>query len=149
MRPIMTFQIGMAITCWGMPFPPLPAFEETVQLSKRLKNHFLVALGLGYLGQIRAEQGQLEKAEEIWQEALAYAHAIGAEKDAFFSMAWVGLASLAYERNDLNAAQRNLEDGIRLARTWPAWQGLLPGYTPLAQVRQSSGDPAGAMHCAG
>ncbi|RPJ43422.1 MAG: hypothetical protein EHM21_11560, partial [Chloroflexi bacterium] len=91
MRPVMTFQIGMAYSLLGNTGSAAPAFEETIRLSKPLKNHFLVALGFGYLGQTWAEQGQLRKAGETWQEALAYAQETGAEKDAFFSMALVGL----------------------------------------------------------
>lgn len=144
MRPAMTFQMGMAYAMLGKPSLAVPALEESIQLSRHKSNHFLVALGLGYLGQVQAEQGRLYKAEETWQEALDYAREFGLEKNAFFSVALAGLASLAYERNELSRAEQLLGEGIRLARTWPAWQGLLPGYILLAKVRLANGDSSGA-----
>ena len=57
-------------------------------------------------------------------------------------MAYIGLGSLAYERNDLEKAEQLLREGISLARSWAAWQGLVPGYTALALTLQAKGDVA-------
>jgi len=141
MRPIMLFQAGLAYHLLGDPKRAGQVFEESILLSRQQHNHFLVALGMGYLGQIKQVQGHLSSAGEIWKDALSYAQENGVERDAFFSMAHVGLGILAYEHNDLETAERQLREGISLARSWAAWQGLVPGYTSLALTLQAKGDP--------
>ncbi|RPI26784.1 MAG: hypothetical protein EHM70_18575, partial [Chloroflexota bacterium] len=145
MRPIMLFQAGMAYQLSGSPMRAIQAFEETILLSRQQRNHFLVALGMGYLGQIQAAQGRLRAAEKTWRDALTYAHEQGVERDAFFSTALTGLGALAYERNDLEAAERLLREGIGLAKNWAAWQGLVPGYTGLSLALQAKGDSLEAL----
>ncbi|MBE0696662.1 MAG: tetratricopeptide repeat protein, partial [Anaerolineaceae bacterium] len=145
MRPIMLFQAGMAYQVLGRAQEAIEAFCETTQLARKENNHFLVALGLGYLGQVKAAQGKLGEAQKTWQDALDYASENGCERDAFFSTALVGLGSLAYERNDLQTAAQLLREGISLARSWAAWQGLLPGLTFLAKTLLAQGDSQAAF----
>ena len=145
MRPIMLFQAGLAYHLLGQLKLAAQLFEELIVLSRQQRNHFLVALGMGYLGQIQAAQGHLSLAESTWRDVLTYAKENGVDRDAFFSMAYIGLGSLAYERNDLELAERLLREGINLARSWAAWQGLVPGYTALALTLQAKGDMQGAI----
>jgi LuxR family maltose regulon positive regulatory protein len=57
----------------------------------------------------------------------------------------VGLGSLLYERNDLEAAQHHLLEGIRFAEQGTELGVLINGYTTLARVKQTQGDPEGAL----
>ena len=145
MRPIMLFQAGLAYHLLGDLRRASQVYEESIILSKQETNHFLVALGMGYLGQIMVARGNLSQAEKVWNDALSYAKENGVERDAFFSLSHTGLGSLAYERNQLKLAEKRLMEGISLARSWAAWQGLIPGYTTLALVRQAIGDHSGAL----
>jgi tetratricopeptide (TPR) repeat protein len=57
----------------------------------------------------------------------------------------IGLARVAYQRGDLDAAMNQLDQGISACRRLPAGQALADGLAVLAWVRQASGDPAGAL----
>ncbi len=144
MRPIMLFQAGMPYDLLGDPMRASQAYAESIHLSQQLHNHFLVALGMGYLGKIQAAQGRFSLAERTWKDALSYAQENGMQRDAFFSVSQAGLGSLAYERNDLETAERLLREAILLARSWAAWQGLVPSYTCLALTLHAAGDFQGA-----
>ena len=145
MRPAMLFQAGLAYHLLGDPNRAGQAYQESILLSRQLRNHFLVALGMGYLGQVQTAQGFLSQAEKTWGDALAYARENGVDRDAFFSMALTGLGNLAYERNDLDAAERLQREGLNLAKSWAAWQGLVSGATGLALTQQSKGDLNGGL----
>jgi ATP/maltotriose-dependent transcriptional regulator MalT len=57
----------------------------------------------------------------------------------------VGLAEVAYQRNDLDIALRHVTEGIALCRQFVYTAPLAAGLTTLAWIRQATGDPAGAL----
>ncbi len=62
---------------------------------------------------------------------------------------YVGLAEVAYQRNELEAALQYLSDGIPLCRQFNYTQPLATGLATLAWIRQASGDPGGALEAIG
>ena len=58
--------------------------------------------------------------------------------------AFVGLAEVAYHRNDLDAALQNVGEGVPLCRRFVHTPPLVAGLITLAWVRRASADPAGA-----
>ena len=63
--------------------------------------------------------------------------------------AHVGLAEVAYERNELDAALRHVTEGIALCRQFVYTPPLAGGLATLAWIRQAIGDPAGALEAIG
>ena len=57
----------------------------------------------------------------------------------------MGLAGVAYQRNELDAALRHVTEGIALCRQFVYTPPLAAGLVTLAWIRQASGDPAGAL----
>ena len=58
--------------------------------------------------------------------------------------AYVGLADVAYQRNDLDAALRDITEGIALCRQFVHTPPLARGLAALAWIRHADGDPRGA-----
>ena len=63
--------------------------------------------------------------------------------------AYAGLAEVAYQRNELDSAFRQVTEGIALCRQflYPATLGA--GLVTLAWIRQAQGDPGGALQAMG
>ena len=57
---------------------------------------------------------------------------------------YVGMAEVAYQRNELDAAHRLVTEGIPLCRQLNWTQPLAAGLVTLAWIRQANGDPDGA-----
>ena len=57
----------------------------------------------------------------------------------------VGMAEVAYQRGDLDAAHQQVTEGIPLCRQLNWTQPLAAGLVTLAWIRQASGDPGGAL----
>ena len=63
--------------------------------------------------------------------------------------AYVGLAEVAYQRNELDLALKNVTQGIELCRQFVLTRPRAAGLVTLAWIRQASGDPAAAMDAMG
>src|SRR5271156_4422080 len=59
--------------------------------------------------------------------------------------AYVGLAEVAYQRNELDSALRQVTEGIALCRQFFSPAPLGTGLVTLAWIRQAQGDPGGAL----
>jgi LuxR family maltose regulon positive regulatory protein len=141
LRPPMVFMIAMAHELLGQVEPAVALFEEAADLGERLFNIHIVALALGHLGQIQAALGRLRAAEATFRRDVAYAEKIGEHLSAFFGLAHIGLGGLAYERNELETARRELEQGIRQGKLWNSWELQLPGYEGLIRLALAEGRP--------
>ena len=64
-------------------------------------------------------------------------------------VAYVGLAEVAYQRDELDIALRHVTEGIALCRRFLYTPPLAAGLVTLAWIRQASGDPAGALAAIG
>ena len=50
------------------------------------------------------------------------------------------LGLIQYEQNKLKLAQDSFQEAISLAKPWAFWEGLIPGFSGLARVKQAQGD---------
>ena len=57
----------------------------------------------------------------------------------------MGLAEIAYQRDELDSALRHATEGIALCRQFVHTTPLAGGLATLAMIRQATGDPAGAL----
>ena len=64
-------------------------------------------------------------------------------------IAFVGMGEVAYQRNELEAALRQISEGIERCRQLTYTQPLATGLAALAWIRQARGDPAGAREAMG
>jgi ATP/maltotriose-dependent transcriptional regulator MalT len=111
--------------------------------------HGLAAASCHLLGQVQRAGGRLDAALGTYQQAVEIAALPGPPVLPVAGIGHVGVASVAYERGDLDVAAREVTDGIVLCRQVRYHPPLAAGLVTLARIRQARGDPAGALHAIG
>ena len=109
----------------------------------------MIAWGCHHLGQVQRGQGRLDAAVRTCQQALDRSAASGGTPLAVAGPAYVGLAEVAYQRNELDTALDHVTEGIALCRQFIYTMPLAVGLATLAWIRQATGDPAGALDAIG
>ena len=105
----------------------------------------LAVRGCHHLGQIQRAGGRLDAALGTYQQAVDIAAGPGRPHLPVAGTGYVGLAEVAYQRGELDAALRHVTEGIPLARQSAHTQPLANGLVTLAWIRQAQGDEAGAL----
>jgi ATP/maltotriose-dependent transcriptional regulator MalT len=97
------------------------------------------------LGQVQRAQGRLGAALGTYQQLLEAAVASGQSALPAAGIAQVGMAEVAYQRGELDAALDHATQGVAVARQlgWARPLGL--GLAILAWIRHAQGDRAGAV----
>ena len=93
---------------------------------------------------VRRAQGRLDAAVLTCQRALDSLVTAGLPLPAA-GPGYVGLADIAYQRDELDVALRHANEGIALCRQFVHTTPLARGLATLAMIRQATGDPAGAL----
>ncbi len=110
---------------------------------------YLAIRSCHHLGQVQRARGRLNAAVETYQRALEVAAETGAPARPSAGVGQLGLAQVAYQRNEFSAALQYLSEGIPRCRQLSYTQPLATGLATLAWIRQAQGDPAGAMDAIG
>ena len=105
-----------------------------------------ISWGVYQLGQVQRAQGRLDAAAETYQKTLDIAAESGPPPAG---PAYVGLAEVAYQRNELDSALRQVTEGIALCRQFLYPAPLGTGLVTLAWIQQAQGDPGGALEAMG
>ncbi|HEU4322234.1 MAG TPA: LuxR C-terminal-related transcriptional regulator [Roseiflexaceae bacterium] len=100
----------------------------------------LALLALSHQAQLLAAQGRLAAARAAYQRVLDLAEPQPAHAAAR-GMASVGLAALAYERDELEAAASFARQGIADGEHAGTPELLVSGHSILAQIAQAQGEP--------
>ena len=108
----------------------------------------LTAWGYHHLGQLQRAQGRLEAALGTYRQVLEVAATPDGPLPAA-AIGHVGMAEVAYQRNQLQVALEQVTEGIRQGRQLGYRQPLATGLATLAWIRQATGDPAGALAAMG
>ena len=93
---------------------------------------------------VRRAQGRLDAAVLTCEKALDSLVTSGRPLPAA-GPSHVGLAGIAYQRDELDLALRHVTEGIALCRQFVHTTPLANGLATLALIRQATGDPAGAL----
>jgi LuxR family maltose regulon positive regulatory protein len=105
----------------------------------------LAASACHFLGQVQRAQGRLDAALATYQRVLEITAPPGRAAVPAAGIGYVGMAEVAYQRGELDAALSHVTEGIARCRQVNWTQPLATGLVTLAWIRQASGDPAGAM----
>ena len=109
----------------------------------------ITAWGCYELGQVQRARGRLDAAVRTCRQALEFTAAPGQPPLPAAGPAYVGLAEVAYQRNEMDTALRHVTEGIALSRQFVYTTPLAAGLVTLAWIRQATGDPAGALEAIG
>jgi LuxR family maltose regulon positive regulatory protein len=93
---------------------------------------------------VRRAQGRLDAAVLTCQRALDTLVTSGRPLSAA-GPSYVGLADIAYQRDELDVALGHATEGIALCRQFVHTTPLANGLATLAMILQATGDPAGAL----
>lgn len=106
---------------------------------------YLAVRGCSYLGLVHRAQGRLDAALMTYQRALEIATPQAGPAFPAAGAALVGIAEIAYQRNELDVAMQHVAEGIETCRQLPFTQPLAMGLVTLAWIRQATGDADGAL----
>ena len=120
------------------------AFASSVTGWREADQLTLTAWGWYELALLRRAQGRLDAAVLTCEQALANLVTSGRPLPAA-GPSHVGLAEIAYQRDELDLALRHATEGIALCRQFVYTVPLANGLATLAMIRQATGDPAGAL----
>ena len=101
------------------------------------------------LSQVQRAQGSMDACTGTCRQALEMIAMPGRSPPPAAGPAYVGLADVAYQRNELDTALQQVTEGITLCRHFPYMPPLAAGLVTLAWIRQASGDPEGALAAIG
>ena len=109
----------------------------------------LTAYGGYQLGQVQRAQGYLDATVQTCLRSLDFTAPPDQATPPTAGPAYVGLAEVAYQRDELDTALRHVTEGIALCRQFVYTAPLAGGLATLAWIRQATGDPAGALEAIG
>jgi len=112
-------------------------WRETGQLTVAAWGYYSLVL-------IQRAQGRLDAAVATCEQALDTLVTAGRPAPAA-GLGYVGLAEIAYQRDELDIALRHAAEGIALCRQFVYSVALADGLATLAMIRQATGDAAGAL----
>jgi LuxR family maltose regulon positive regulatory protein len=143
------WDLGVADQLRGRVREAERAFASNVAVFQAAGEPFLAVRVCHYLGHVQRAQGRLSAARQTYNRALEIATASRRTVLPAAGVAYVGLAEVAYQRGELDAALRHVTSGIALCRQLAFTQPLATGLAMLAWIRQAHGDTGGACEAIG
>jgi LuxR family maltose regulon positive regulatory protein len=93
----------------------------------------------------RFHQARLGEAAKYYRQLVDLGMQGKALQRPLAAVGQVGLASICLERNELDAAARHLDEGLRLGQYWVGANTLVSAAVTQSRLSQYSGDGAGAL----
>jgi LuxR family maltose regulon positive regulatory protein len=138
-RAIVTQNLGVAYHWSGDSVAASQTLTQALALSRAANQRFQALTAMAILGRAYEMQGALDQALAVYDDALALASEVGDHPVPFAGMAYVGLAGVLYERNDLESALRCAREGLRLSELGGFVAYQVFGHARLAQVYAARG----------
>ena len=101
------------------------------------------------LAQVQRALGRLDAAVQTYEQALEAIAVPGRPLPPTAGPVYLGLAEVAYQRDELDRALEYVTEGIALSRQFLYGPSPAPGWVTLAWIRQATGDLAGALEAIG
>jgi LuxR family transcriptional regulator, maltose regulon positive regulatory protein len=115
------------------------AFEQVVELGRRMDSLLAMATGQFDLGGVYRLQGRLRKAKEVFEDLLNLSEQRKVS-GGFSGRAISGLASIFYEQNQLQEALRYLDRSLKLSESWPNPNHDVYSLILLSRVYSAQGE---------
>lgn len=140
-RTSITWALGYAHHLQGNREGARQAYAEALPICQRIGHITIGMMCLAGLGQIQETQNELHQAAASYQEALQW---VGEAPPPPMCEAYLGLARLAYQWNDLDKAQAYWQKSVPLARQIENTDRLALGMLFQVRLQWAQGDVAGA-----
>jgi LuxR family maltose regulon positive regulatory protein len=140
-RTATTWKLGLAYQFQGDRAAAGRAYTEAISTSQASGNIFISILATTGLGNIQESENQLYLAAQTYRRVLQLT---GDPPQPAACEAYLGLARIFYEWNDLEAAQRHGQQSLQLARQIEMVDSFVACEVFLARLKLVRGDVAGA-----
>jgi LuxR family maltose regulon positive regulatory protein len=137
--------LGLAEWLSGRVAEAERTFGANVTQWRAAGHHFSTAWSSHQLGEVQRVQGRLGAAFETYHALREFTAPAGRPALPSAGIASVGMADLAYERGDLDAARHHATEGLELCRQLAYTQARATALSILARIRQADGEPVGAL----
>lgn len=140
-RTATTWKLGLAYQYQGNRAAARQAYSEAISTSEASGNIFINILATTGLGIIQESDNQLYLAEESYRRVLQL---VGNPPKPMACEAYLGLARLFYQWNNLDAARQHGQQGLKLAQQIEGIDSAVAGEIFLARLKLAQGDADGA-----
>jgi LuxR family transcriptional regulator, maltose regulon positive regulatory protein len=140
--------LGEALRTTGDLAAAGEVFAEAAELGRSVGHDYGALTAMVWQARVRAASGRLRLAEDSFRRARRFVTERGIGLLPAAGPAHLGMGSLLYERDELEEAERELEDGISLAERTRELSNLVWGYVTLSRVKLARGDEYGALETA-
>jgi len=119
------------------------SFQCGLRLAKEIGSPYWIVLVSSYLGRLWRIQGQLQKAESIYQEALDFANG---KENVYQAISTVNInyADLLMDTDRLSEASYHVKFGLQNSLRWTNLVAISLGYLGMARLQLIEGDLEGA-----
>ena len=121
------------------------AYAEAAEIGRAAHHAYGRLAGIVMHARVRAEQGRLREADEEFRRALRLLTEEGFELSPAAGIVRIGMGALLYERDDLDAAERELERGMELAERTGDVSTLVWAYVTISRNKRARGEEEGAL----
>jgi LuxR family maltose regulon positive regulatory protein len=143
-RSEVTQYIGFARYVLGDRDAAELAYKQALSLAQAAGNNELVELAVIRLGQIQELSNQLRQAFETYQKVLKL---MGEDPPPLATLAYIGLARIYYEWNELDTAEKYAEQAFQQAKLCEqVIDRLISSEMVLSRLKLTRGDADGAAY---
>src|ERR1044071_5625863 len=135
------FKLGYACQLQGDRAAARRAYSDVISIGKASGNVVFTLMATIGLGILEEGENHLDLAEQAYRSVLQL---FGDQPLPFASEAYLGLARILYERNELDAAQEHLQQSLQLARLLEHTDRVVACDLLLARLKLARGDASGA-----
>jgi LuxR family transcriptional regulator, maltose regulon positive regulatory protein len=143
-RGVTTINLGLAHAARGEVVAAARAFGDAARLCQRNGNTYLTFAALWHLAEVQLLAGKLREAERAYEWIEQVDEHDSAHPLALPGYAAIGQGGLAYERDDLDAAERHLTAGMGHLPPGAQPRVLLYALVTRAWLRQARGQAEAA-----
>src|SRR5919112_4759716 len=140
-RTATTWTLGNAYQLRGDRAAASQAYSEAIAISEAIGHSIITIMATTSLGNVQEAENQLHLAAQTYRRVLQLA---GDPPLPVACEAHLGLARIAYEWDDLDAAQKHGQHGVQLARQIKNTDRFVACEVFLARLKLARGDVAGA-----
>jgi LuxR family maltose regulon positive regulatory protein len=140
--------LGDALRATGELAAAREALAEAAEIGLTISHTYGTLTSMVWRARVQMELGNLREADEEFRRALRFVTERGVGLLPAAGLAHLGMGALLYERDDLEAAERELERGIELTERTREVSNLVWGYVTLSRTKRAQGDEEGALEMA-